>query len=160
MPTKIDCTSASPLRASNRSSSEAKHKYTQRILEHVTSIQSFHLPSIKVMPCYVPKKESSITRIFRASTLCMMFGHWTLRTWLDMAWKCPLCVVFAWLTLDLLLSHLNLQHSHDRLNIKCRFDSCDRDYITINLFVKHVRDRHRACVFDSKQSNGTSILGK
>ena len=42
--------------------------------------KSFHLPSIKVMPCYVPKKESSITRIFRASTLCMMFGHWTLRT--------------------------------------------------------------------------------
>ena len=83
----------------------------------------------------------------------MVFGLWTLRTGLD-------CVVFACLTLDLLLSHFNSQHSHDTLNIKCRFDSCDRDYIKINSFVKHVRDRHRAHLFDSEQNNRTGILGE
>ena len=91
-----------------------------------------------------------------------LLGVWTLdsqdvtRHGVEMPALCS----FACLTLDLLLSHLNSQHSHDTLNIKCRFDSCGRDYIKINSFVKHVRDKHRAHLFDSEQSNGTGILGE
>jgi len=65
-----------------------------------------------------------------------------------MAWKCPLCVVFTSLTLNLLLSHFNSQHSGDTVTIRCRFDSCDKDYNKVNSFVKHVRDRHRKHLLD------------
>lgn len=76
----------------------------------------------------------------------------------NMAWKCPLCLLFTCLTLDLLLSHFNSQHSCDTLNIKCRFDGCDRDYTKINSLTKHVWNWHRAHLYDSGQCNGTGIL--
>ena len=69
-----------------------------------------------------------------------------------MAWKCPLCLFFTCLTLNLLLSHFNSRHSGDTRTVKCRFDSCDRDYEKINSLVKHVWDKHREHLFDPDES--------
>lgn len=61
---------------------------------------------------------------------------------------------FTCLTLNLLLSHFNLRHSGDTRTIKCRFDSCDRDYEKINSLVKHVQDKHRQHLCDADESEG------
>lgn len=114
----------------------------------------YHPSLQKRSPSWPGYLDPNISRI-RGALICV-YLLWRS----NMAWKCPLYLLFTCLTLDLLLSHFNLQYSRDTLNIKCRFDSCDRDYTKINSLVKHVRNKHRVHLYDSGQSNGTSILGE
>ena len=59
---------------------------------------------------------------------------------------CPVCITFEAPSLQYLLSHLRLVHSHDpRFNVTCGLDGCAYTAQSFSALYSHIYRKHQSC---------------
>ena len=77
--------------------------------------------------------------------------HGTQKKLKMMSWNCAFCV-FSTILLHLLLTHINTRHN-DQSNffVFCGIDGCDQRFQKAKTFARHVREKHRLCLYSNRQ---------